>query len=213
MSLIHGLSTQVTDAIIDGIKNNYLPKLVVYLNDRKSNDDYTIEELEKVLLLCDSISNTTKQLKRTNYNSNKKCTWKYKRGIVKGQYCNKAVVPGYLFCKSCLSRPGLNKRNEIDTPYTSMNINNLPKFEEGSVMINDAKIIDEEQGLYMDIFHNFTLKDNDNNIVVIGKFDELEKKIYLLSEDEIGLVQQRKLIYEAVTQSELDEINERIPLN
>jgi hypothetical protein len=126
----------------------------------------------------------------------KTCVYQFRRGLNKGQYCNKSVAPGSEYCPNCLKRNAINK----ELASKGVSPGPAPGFIPGmSGMDNHAVIdpsdtqesqlsvipYDEEKGWYREIDNNFIVYEaSPNNILVIGKLDTDSNSIVLLTNQE-----------------------------
>lgn len=83
------------------------------------------------------------------------CRYQFRRGALKGQYCNRPVYTGGNFCSSCSQRKGVVDRTQTQPENRSNQLH---------VVVHDL-----EQNLFKDINHNFIIRSDGLSFTVIGQ--------------------------------------------
>lgn len=122
------------------------------------------------------------------------CSYQFKRGINKGEYCVKPAAPGSIYCSGCLKqrikgKAGAGEPSPGITPGVAPGLNGLPAAYAAEAASNsktlNAEVYDQARELYKEITHNFILKAAGGDVfVVIGKLSDVDGKIVPLNEDD-----------------------------
>jgi len=182
-----------SNMVSDKLKTFIISPIVDFLNNEKGIN-ITVDELCKVLNMPISKSNyaasslgepsnpssmsSVNNIKKTNFTEQPiqgQCEYKIKRGEYRNLYCGKPTEKGCAYCKQCIKSRKLTPKTSSgpqNRPGVAPSTGSIPNIiDDPDTAVNklDVVVFDKNRKLYREIINNFIVKNDDDDIAVIGK--------------------------------------------
>jgi hypothetical protein len=232
-----------TESVSSFVTSTILVPIVDWLKEEK-NLEVKVDDLMKVLELpkfqkptsfmsnmttqpsfpphlSSSVKETKKKSKDESPTEGPKCKYVYKRGVNKGQNCNKVAVDGSDFCKDCSKKDGAKKEGNslkaepmsvANTSTTTVKKSNIQgftaplskKFDKPQTMLKST----DNENVFVDVVSNIYVKkitEGDKELFVAFSVKEPDGTYRGLTEQEKLLCVKKGFVYETNNDEEIVE--------